>query len=435
MQAAARQAMILKLNLNTLSARLTLALVTLGGVSLLALIIVSRFVIGTLSDYRVQVTRDMILVPLSYLPNSPRLNARLAAAELSEADRNLANAKAHAQRAVELSPNDYRFRIVLASVEEASGDRPGAEAALEAARTLAPNYWNVHYRLGNLLVRQGKLSPAVEEFRLAAAANSTILPGTLDLLWRASREDINSLKTVTGDSANAKLTLAQFLLKVSRPREAAAVFGSIDRSGRLASSSESSAFLNALVAAGELELARELWNETAGGERQSTLIGNSGFELDLSKDFAQFDWQLGRSDYARISIDSSVAHGGSRSLKIEFAGKDTTQLDNEVRQLVLLRAGARYLLECFAKANGLETPEGPRIVVTNIPGGSLIAASEPVAQGPSDWQRINVAFVAPQGPNGAISAVAVSIKRKPKFSYDEPTRGSVWFDDFSIKEQ
>jgi hypothetical protein len=26
----------------------------------------------------------------------------------------------------------------------------------------------------------------------------------------------------------------------------------------------------------------------------------------------------------------------------------------------------------------------------------------------------------------------IGIKRKPKFSYDDPTRGTVWFDDFSI---
>jgi carbohydrate binding protein with CBM4/9 domain len=163
-------------------------------------------------------------------------------------------------------------------------------------------------------------------------------------------------------------------------------------------------------------------------------MGNSGFELDILKDFGQFDWQFGRSDYARISIDHAVAHSGSRSLKIEFAGRDTTQLDNEVRQLVVLRAGARYVLECYAKANGLESPEGPRVVVANMSGGSWIAASEPVAQGSGDWQRLTIDFVAPQSATGTMSAVSVSIKRKPKFSYDEPTRGTVWLDDFSIKE-
>lgn len=427
--------MIVKLNLRNLRWRLAFGILAIATVLLLSVIIVSRFVIGTLADDRFVVTRGMIAVPATYFPNSARLNWRLASAELSESDRDLTSAKAHAERAIALSPYDYRLRVTLASIEESRGDRAAAVKSLEAARALAPHYWNVHYRLGNLLVREGKLEPASDEFRIAAAANSTVLPGALDLFWRASQGDVKLLKTIAGDNPKAQLTLAQFLLSVSRPSEAAAVFGSIDRGGRLASTGESSKFLNSLVASGQVQLARDLWNETASGERQSTIIVNSGFELDVLKDFGQFDWQFARSEYARISIDPNVAHEGSRSLKIEFAGRDTTQLDNEVRQLVLLRAGARYVLECFAKTNGLESPEGPRLVVANMVNGSWIAASEPVAQGSGDWQRLSVDFVAPQSPNSGMSAVSVSIKRKPKFSYDEPTRGTVWFDDFSMKEQ
>ena len=427
--------MVARLNLRSPGWRLAFGILVLTAVVLLSVIIVSRFVIGTLADDRFVVTRDMIAVPATYFPNSARLNWRLASAELSASNRDLVSAKAHAERAIALSPYDYRLRITLASIEESLGDRTAAEKSLEAARSLAPHHWNVRYRLGNLLVREGKLEQASDEFRIAAAANSRILSGALDLLWRASPGNPGLLAKIAGDDPKAQLTLAQFLMSVSRPTEAATVFGSIDRAGRLASSSESSAFLNSLIAAGQVQLARELWNETAGGERQAAIIGNSGFELDLLKDFGQFDWQFGRSEYARISVDPNVAHGGSRSLKIEFAGRDTTQLDNEIKQLVILRAGARYALECFAKANGLESPEGPRVVVANMTSGSWIAASEPVAQGSGDWQRLSLDFVAPQSSAGGISAVAVSIKRKPKFSYDEPTRGTVWFDDFSIKEE
>jgi len=32
-------------------------------------------------------------------------------------------------------------------------------------------------------------------------------------------------------------------------------------------------------------------------------------------------------------------------------------------------------------------------------------------------------------------AAVLSIVRKPAFSYDDPTRGSIWFDDFSITEE
>jgi tetratricopeptide (TPR) repeat protein len=427
--------MILNLHLNQLGARLALAALVLAGSSLLVVVIVSRFVVGTLANSRVQVTRDMLQVPVEYLPNSARLNARLATAELSEGDRDLAKAKVHAQRAVNLSPNDYRFRITLASIEEAEGDRAAAESTLEAARALAPNYWNVHYRLGNLLIRAGKLSESLEELRLAVAANSSLLPGTLDLVWRASRGDVDAVSAVVGSSPAAKLTLAQFLIRAARPAEAASVFGSIDRAGRLASASESSSFLNLLIGAGELGPARALWSEIAGGDRHSTLLWNGGFEADALKDFSQFDWSFGRSEYARFAVDTGVAHSGSRSLRIEFAGLDTTRLDNEIRQLVSVRPGARYSLECYAKSSGLETPEGPKVVVSSTTTAEWFGASEPVAPGTTDWQHLKVDFIAPQSTKGGSSGIYVSIKRKPKFSYDEPTRGIVWFDDFLLKEQ
>ena len=426
--------MVLKLNLSKPRARLALAILVLAGSSLLVIIVVSRFVIGTLADHRVQVSREMLQVPVGYFPNSPRLNARFALAELSEADRDLSSAKAHAQRAVTLSPNDYRLRLTLASVEEASGDRTAAKTSLEAARALAPHYWNVHYRLGNFLIREGKLDESLESLRIAVAANDRLLPGTLDLVWRASRGDVNSVETVAGTAPKARLTLAQFLLKASRPAEAATVFGSIDRAARLASSTESSAFLNSLIAVGELGPARALWGEVAGRDRDSTILWNGGFESDVLKNFAQFDWSFGRSEYARFAMDTAVSHGGARSLRIEFVGLDTTQLDNEIRQLVIVKPGVRYSLECYAKARELDTPEGPRVVVSDSASSAWTVSSEPVARGSGDWQRLSVDFVAPHSADAATSAIYVSIKRKPKFSYDEPTRGTVWFDDFALNE-
>lgn len=427
--------MTLDVKLTKLSARFALAVVALVFCSFLAIVIVSRFVVGTLADERLLVTRDMLRVPVEYFPGSARLNARLAAAELAEGDRDLASAELCAARAVSLSPNDYRFRLMLASTQEANGDRAAAEESLLTARRLAPNYWDVHYRLGNLLVREGKLDESLEELRMAVAANNELLPGTLDLLWRVSNGDAGAVRAVSGSASSARLMLAQFLLKVSRPAEAAEVFGSIDRSDRVSSAKESAAFLNSLIGAGKFESARKLWGDLAGRGDQPALISNNSFESDILRDFSQFDWSFGHSEYARLAIDAATARTGSRSLRIEFMGRDTTRLDEEIKQLVPVRPGARYTLACFVKTSGLEGPEGPKVVVTDRASSNWIAASEPVAQGSHDWQRLTFEFIAPQISSGEMSAVVVSIKRKPRYSYDEPTRGTVWFDDFSMNEQ
>lgn len=426
--------MKLDVNLTKLSRRIAVAVALITVCSFLFVVIVSRFVIGTLSDDRLLVTRDTLRYPVEYFPGSARLNGRLAAAELEEGDRDLASAEFCARRAVTLSPNDYRFRLVLASAQEANGDRKAAEESLRAAHALAPNYWDVHYRLGNLLVREGRLSESLDELQMAIAANGDLLPGTLDLIWRASNGDVEAVRAVTGNGASNRLTLAQFLLKASRSNEAADIFGSIDRTGRLIFAKESSAFLNSLIAAGKLDAARALWSDLIGRVDQS-LISNGGFESDILRDFSQFDWSFGRSEYARLAIDAASARTGSRSLRIEFTGRDTTRLDDEIKQLVPVRPGTRYTLECYVKTNGLESPEGPKVVLSDSKSSSWIAASEPIANGSHEWQRLTVDFLAPQRAPGESSAVIISVKRKPKFSYDDPTRGTVWFDDFSIKEQ
>jgi hypothetical protein len=49
----------------------------------------------------------------------------------------------------------------------------------------------------------------------------------------------------------------------------------------------------------------------------------------------------------------------------------------------------------------------------------------------SDWQKLVVSFVAPAD----LSLATLAIVRTPRFSYDDPTSGIVWFDDFSLVEQ
>ncbi len=424
--------MVIEFNLKNWAAKLIVLAVALTVCALLVVQIVTRFIIGTLADDRFIFARSALEQPAKDHPNSPRLNARLAEAELLEPDRNLDMAEQCAQSAVKLSPFDYRFRMTLAAVREAKGDRAGAEGSLREALALAPNNRDVHWRLANLLLRAGKLSDSVDEFRVAIDSNKTLLPATLDLIWRASRGSVEAVETITGNDAKARLQLSQFLIKQSKIAEAANVFRSIDRNTRLASL-ESAGILNALVASDNLAVARDLWAGMVEGKEPAGLVWNGGFESDILKNFSQFDWTFGRSEFARLSIDASRNHSGSRSLKIEFLGRDTTELKDEVKQLVILRPGARYRLECYAKSEGLVSSEGPRLTVTDK-SLNLIAQSDPVAVGSNDWKQLSVEFVAPQARSDT-AAVYISIKRKPKYDYDEPTKGIIWFDDFLLKEQ
>ena len=148
----------------------------------------------------------------------------------------------------------------------------------------------------------------------------------------------------------------------------------------------------------------------------------------------QFDWNISRSDYARFSIDTAIAHSGARSLKIEFVGKDTTRFDKEIKQTVVLSAGKKYQLEYFVKTDKFTAFSAPGelyVALLDLKTNAELAKSEAIAAGTSDWKPVRVEFVVPAGS----SALLLSVKRTPQFSYDEPTKGSLWFDDFSLKER
>ncbi|HXG94891.1 MAG TPA: hypothetical protein VNN73_21305 [Blastocatellia bacterium] len=402
--------------------------------ALLGILALSNFIVGAMTDERVTAHPKAISAALNYLPSSAGLHYQLARTEMTNEERDLAFAEIHAQRAVRLSPWNYNYCLLLAVIEEARGDRLAAERALRRAVSLAPNNHDVHWRLANLLLREGNLTESLEEFRVANSINSSQLASTLNLVWQAFG-DFNKVSAVTGDDAKSRLILAQFLVGHSAFVEAARVFSSIDINARL-QSPQSGEIINSLIAAQQLRTARQLWLElvtaaAATADSQAALLWNGGFESDPSKVFNQFDWRIGSSSYARVSITSDAARTGSRSLMIAFTGRDTTKLDGEFKQLIATRAGASYRLECFVKTDKLDTPEGPSIVIMDATTSKVIASSAPIASGSSDWQPLAFEFTTPEDAR----LLTITIKRTPKFSYDDPTRGTIWLDDFSLTEK
>ncbi|HEX8089745.1 MAG TPA: tetratricopeptide repeat protein [Blastocatellia bacterium] len=424
---------LFEISVESFRARVAVALVAIACWAVLAVAMLGNFVSGALTDERVNVTGGLLASGLKFAPNSALLHARLAEVEMMAEERDLIDTELHARRAVNLSPWDYNHRLLLSAVEEAKGERAAAEKSMRDALRLAPGNTDVHWRLANLLFRQGKVAQSLGEFRVAAASDPSLLPGTLDLIWRASGGKPAAIEAVTANDMRSRLMLAQFLIQQARVPEAAGVVKSIDRKARL-SSPQMSTSLNSLVARGYIEQARELWVSLISDDtdyRRLNLIWNGDFESEILSDFSQFDWTINRSEYARFILDKDTARTGSNSLRLDFLGRDTTRLDGEARQLVVVRPGARYLLECYAKSKNLVTTEGPRVVVTNVAQLGELGSSSPVAVGTEDWHRLAFDFVAPQGAR----AVYVTFRRVPKFSYDDPMRGSIWFDDFSLTEQ
>src|SRR5215217_3447444 len=87
------------------------------------------------------------------------------------------------EKAVSLSPNDYRFWMTLGTAQEQAGNPAKAEMALKRAVALAPSYAYPHWYLGNLLLRNGRYDEAFAELRLASGANPELQSQQFNFIW------------------------------------------------------------------------------------------------------------------------------------------------------------------------------------------------------------------------------------------------------------
>ena len=102
-------------------------------------------------------------------------------------------------------------------------------------------------------------------------------------------------------------------------------------------------------------------------------------------------------------------------------------MEKEVQQRMLLNPGSRYRLSYQVRSQDLMNAEELRVAVVS-PSSGRIVESVLVAGGSKDWRTEAFEFTA------AEPAAFVAIQKLPRFSYEEPTRGTVWFDDFVLRE-
>jgi len=428
--------MKLTLNLSFIGARVAVFCAALVLAVLFIGFALTRFVTAVISSSSFAVNLPALEAAAVYFPNSAKVQARLAARlveselDATESHETLSErAFQHASRAVTLAPANYEYRVLLAAAAELQGKLPEAEDALHNAIRLAPNNVNVRWQMANLLLRLGKNDQSLDEFRIVAAADPSRLQNVLNLVWQATGGDQQKIRQVVNETPQARLELAQFLAAQSQFDGAAEVFSRIERNSRL-QSPESGKLIDTFLKAEQWEWANALWRSTMTreSEPEKALVWNGGFERPPHKGMTHFDWQLNASNYARFAISTGNSHTGQRALRLAYLGLETTRLDTEAQQLLLLQPGASYRLECFAKPEKLVASEGPQIAILRSDNRSVIAATSAVSTAIDDWQLLTVDFIVPADR----PAVLIAIKQTPKYSYVEPTRGVVWFDDFKL---
>jgi Flp pilus assembly protein TadD len=338
-------------------------------------------------------------------------------------------ALAEYERAAALAPNDYLVWMEAGRARAALGDAEGGLAALRRAAELAPNYTHPRWHLGNALLRAGRVEEAFAELRRAADLDPGLRPQVFNLAWQVYAPDLARVVDAVGKTAESRAQLVGVLAGRGSLKEAQAVWAGLGHEGRAGQHAAADALARALSAKGQYRRALEVLSE--GGVKGLAVgqFADGGFESEiLPPGRALFGWGVTQGG-GQVVIDARNAHGGRRSLRVNFAASGQVDFRN-VAQVVVVEPGARYRLSHFVKTEELRSTATLAVMVSEPASPeATVAASAPLPQGTQDWQRVSFEFTA--GPK--TEAVLVRVVRVPCAEGVCPIYGKIWYDDFNLE--
>lgn len=370
-------------------------------------------------------------------PNDPLTNWRLG--QVSQKTLPLdqsAAALIEYEKAVSLSPSDYRMWMSLGVAREQAGDAVKAEAALRQSIALAPSYAYPHWYLGNLLLRSARYDEAFAELRTASDAYPEELrPQLFNLIWQVYGSDFDSLGKAVGSNAEARSQFALYLLKQQKFDEGIRMWNVLSEVEKKANKDIGDSIVSTLVAAVRFHDAAAVWNALSPNSSYQVEEGQvddgSFEEIFTYGPEVVFGWQVKSAPQAQIGIDPDVSHGGKRSLRLQFLVR--SQLEGiGVSQLLTVAQDSTYDFECFVRTDKLQTGGAPVVQILDANAGALLGESEVAPNGTNDWKRLAFTFKT----TSKTEAVVLKITRASCGGEETticPIFGSVWYDDFSFK--
>jgi hypothetical protein len=338
------------------------------------------------------------------------------------------------EKAVSLSPYDYRFWMSLGRAYEQSGDAAKAENAFRRAVALAPSYSYPHWFLGNLLLRNGRYDEAFAELRIASDADSDLRPQQFNLIWEIYSNDSEGLRNAVVQRSDARANFALYLLTQKRFDDGLHLWNSLSNEEKKANRSTAESIVKTLKNDYRFHDAAKVWND----------ITTERYRLELGRIFdgsfeqagsygpdSLFGRQIQRAPQMQIGFDPNKSYGGARSLRMIFQVRANLESIN-VSQFVAVQPQTEYEFEYYVSTDKLETGSAPRVQIADAANGTELVSTSPAPNGTNDWTRLNYTFKTGANTEAVILRVA-----RVSCSTEEtpicPIFGSVWYDDFSLK--
>ncbi len=427
------------ISVQSLAVRIVLIVLLLGA-AVCSYFVVRWYTGNTLAEYFTPGQNNMRVAEMAVglAPNDPLTHWRMAqvAQKLLPLDQQGRTIEEY-ERAVSLSPNDYRFWMALGTAHEQAGDSVKGELALRRAVALAPSYAYPRWYLGNLLLRSGRYDEAFKELRLAAEADEQLEPQQFNFLWAIYGDNLEALKTAMGEGASRRARFALYQLQQQRPEDGLRVWDSLSGEEKKQNRHIADAMIANLLQLLRYHDATKVWNDIAMNERyrlETGKIFDGSFEEAVSYGAEMpFGWQVKDALQLQIGIDPTKAHSGSRSLRIVFQVRTNLEALN-ISQLIPVMPNSEYDFEFYLRTEKLETGSAPMVQIFDGTDGGALAGSPQAPSGSTPWTRVSIPF-----KTGSKTEAVILRFVRLSCSDDEtpicPIFGSVWYDDFSIQRR
>jgi tetratricopeptide (TPR) repeat protein len=347
-----------------------------------------------------------------------------------------AAAIAEYEKAVSLSPNDYRFWMALGTAQEQAGNPAKAELALKRAVALAPSYAYPRWYLGNLYLRNGRYEEAFAELRVASQADLELLPQLFNLVWEIYNNDPEALKNAVGQSSPARANFALYLIGRKRVDEGLRLWNDLSSEEKRSNKDVGEKMIANLIMELRYHDALQVWNDVMSEKfrMQIDQIFDGSFEEPVA--YAPdtiFGWLVKGVPQLHIGIDPNKSHSGERSLRLGFQVRTNIQEIN-ASQLIAVNPNKEYDFQCYVATDKLETGSGPQVQIVDANTGQALGISAMPATGTNDWQLLGFSFKT----SDKTQAVMLKVVRFTCGTEEAPIcpiYGSVWYDDFTLKRR
>lgn len=336
------------------------------------------------------------------------------------------------REALRANPASGRSYVVLGRLQEAAGNLPAAQAAMESAALMSPRRTDVQTEVASFWMRRGDVARALQHWDIALAFNGqvrkTLFPGLLQLAENPATQPAFA-PLLKKQLAWWPAFFAFAADKAKQVETVHALFALQQKGPNTITEAALRTFVGRLQREGLWTDAYFVWLNNLPGDQVNSVgnLFNGGFEYPLSN--LGFDWVANKVPRVQVETAATFGSTGSRALHVSFQGSKLKY--RHLYQHLLLPAG-RYTLRGRVRPESLETSQGLQWAISCQGDAQAPLATSERFLGSDQWRYFSTQF---EVPETNCAAQTLRLELAGRATLDLEARGGIWFDDLVIERQ